>query len=55
MVSDQCQSLERDNVFGDSESRKKMVLREPREDEMIPSVLMEGKTAKEFEPDFFIV
>ncbi len=47
--------MERDNVFGDSESRKKMILREPKEDEMIPSVLLEGKAAKEFEPDFFIV
>lgn len=55
MVSDQCQALERDNVFGESESRKKMVLREPKENEMIPSVVMEGKTVKEFEPDFFIV
>lgn len=42
-------------MFGDSESRKKMVLREPAENEMIPSVIMEGKTVKEFEPDFFIV
>lgn len=55
MVSDQCQALERDDVFGNSESRKKMILREPNENEMIPSVVMEGKTVKEFEPDFFIV
>ena len=55
MVSDQCQALERDDVFGNSESRKKMVLREPSPNEMIPSVIMEGKTVKEFEPDFFIV
>jgi nuclear protein localization family protein 4 len=32
-----------------------MVLREPGENEMIPSVVMEGKTVKEFEPEFFIV
>ena len=32
-----------------------MVLREPKENEMIPSVVKEGKTVKEFEPDFFIV
>jgi hypothetical protein len=32
-----------------------MVLREPNENEMIPSVLKEGKPTKEFEPDFFIV
>lgn len=55
MISDQCQALERDNVFGNSESRKKMILREPAANEMIPSVIMGGKPVKEFEPDFFIV
>lgn len=55
MVSDQCQALERDNVFGSSDSRKKMTLREPSSNEMIPALIMEGKAAKEFEPDFFIV
>lgn len=32
-----------------------MILREGSPNEMIPSVLKEGKPAKEFEPDFFIV
>jgi hypothetical protein len=32
-----------------------MVLREGGPNEMIPSVVKEGKPAKEFEPDFFIV
>jgi len=32
-----------------------MVLRDPGPNEMIPSVVKEGKTVKEFEPDFFIV
>jgi hypothetical protein len=32
-----------------------MILRTPAENEMIPSVLQEGKPAKEFEIDFFIV
>jgi len=32
-----------------------MVLREPKENEMIPSVVMEGKPSKEFDPDYFIV
>jgi hypothetical protein len=32
-----------------------MILREPGPNEMIPSVVKEGKPAKEFEPDFFIV
>jgi NPL4 family len=55
MVSDQCQALERDNVFGSSDSRKKMILREPASNEMIPQVVMEGKATKEIEPDYFIV
>ena len=32
-----------------------MVMREPAENEMVPSVMKEGKTVKEFEQDFFIV
>ena len=32
-----------------------MILREANPNEMIPSVVKEGKPAKEFEPDFFIV
>ena len=47
--------MERDNIFGNSDSRKKMVLREAGPNEMIPSVVKEGKPAKEFEPEFFIV
>jgi hypothetical protein len=47
--------LERDNVFGSSDSRKKMILREPASNEMIPQVVMEGKATKEIEPDYFIV
>ena len=55
MISDQGQALERDNVFGDSESRKKMVVRVPNENEMVPSIITKGKNVKDFEPDFFIV
>lgn len=55
MISDQGQALERDNVLGDSEDRKKMVLKVPKENEMVPSVLKEGNPVKEFEQDFFIV
>ncbi len=55
MISDQCQALQRDNIFGESESRKHMVTRVPGENEMIPAIVKEGKTALEFEPDFFIV
>ena len=32
-----------------------MTLREPAPNEMIPSIVREGKPVKEFEPDFFIV
>jgi len=42
-------------VFGNSEQHKKMIVREAAENEMVPSVLQEGKPAKEFEIDFFIV
>jgi nuclear protein localization family protein 4 len=55
MVSDQCQALERDNIFGETDQKKKMVVREPGPNEMVPSVMKEGKPVKDFEPDFFIV
>lgn len=42
MVSDQCQALERDNVFGDSDSRKKMKVRVPGENEMVPAFVTKG-------------
>lgn len=31
MVSDQCQALERDGIFGEPESRKELTIREPVE------------------------
>ena len=56
MTSDQCQILERDNIFGDSEDAKKLVVRSNiKEDECMPAVLREGGPVKEFEPDFFLV
>ena len=55
MVSDQCQALERDEIFGNSEDHKKMVVREAEENEMLPNVIKEGKIVKEFDPEFFIV
>jgi nuclear protein localization family protein 4 len=55
MASDQCQALERDNVLGDSTDVKKMIIREPKNDEAMPAVLREGAPVKEFEPDFFLV
>ena len=57
MASDQCQTLERDNIFGNSTNPKKMVIRElgQGEEEALPAVLREGAPVKEFEPDFFLV
>lgn len=56
MVSDQCQVLERDNIFGDTDDPKKLTIRTNlKEDECMPAVLREGAPVKEFEPDFFIV
>lgn len=55
MVSDQCQALERDGVFGHSDDNKLMKVRQPEENEMIPNIIKEGKTVTEFDPEFFIV
>ena len=55
MISDQGQALERDNCLGNSTDKKKMVLREPGEAEMMPTIITAGKNVKAFEPDFFIV
>lgn len=55
MISDQCQALERDNVFGDSEVRKKMVKRAAAENEFLPNIMSENQPTEEFEPDWFIV
>jgi len=56
MASDQCQALERDNIFGDSDDAKKMIVRTNlKENECMPAILREGAPVKEFEPDFFLV
>lgn len=55
MVSDQCQALERDNVFGNSEDHKMMVVREADDNEMLPNIITKGKTVTQFDPEFFIV
>ena len=55
MVSDMAQALERDNVFGESQDRKKMCVREPGPTALVPAVLCEGKNVKEFDQLFFIV
>lgn len=56
MASDQCQILERDNIFGDTDDGKKLSVRtNVKVDECMPAVLREGGPVKEFEPDFFLV
>lgn len=55
MVSDTCQALERDNVFGNSEDPTKLVIREPTRMEAMPAILREGAGVKEFENDFMLV
>lgn len=55
MVSDQCQALERDNMLEVSDDHTKLVAREAEDNEMVPNIVQEGKTVKEFDPEFFIV
>jgi nuclear protein localization family protein 4 len=55
MVSDMCMALERDGVFTDSDDRKLMKIREPKNNEVVPTVLMEDKQVKTVDPVFFIV
>lgn len=55
MVSDMAQALERDGVFGESKDRKKMCVRTPGQNELVPAVLMEGQNVKEFDQLFFVV
>ena len=55
MVSDQCQAIVNAGVFADTDDRKKLIVREPAHDEMVPAFMQEGKPVKEVEPSFFIV
>ena len=55
MVSDQCQALVNANVFGHSDDRKKLVVRTPEPNEMVPAFLQEGQGVTEVAPEFFIV
>lgn len=55
MVSDQCQALVNANVFGHSDDRKKLVVRTPEPNEMVPAFLQEGQGVTEVVPEFFIV
>jgi hypothetical protein len=42
-------------VFGESEDRKTLTVREPAADEMVPAFMQEGKPVKQVEPAFFII
>lgn len=55
MVSDQAQALERDNVFGESENRRRLVKRKPNDKELLPTIMCENKPSEEFQPEWFIV
>ena len=55
MVSDQCQALNRDEIFGESKGKKMSARIPTSKDDMVPSIMMGGKQATEFDPEFFIV
>lgn len=42
-------------MFAQSEERKKLVVREPGPDEMVPAFLQEGEGVKHVAPEFFVV
>jgi len=48
--------MEKNNIFGDSDRRKFMKVRDSKDErDVLPSIIVSGKTVTEFEPDFFIV
>ena len=55
MAADIASTLERDNVFGNSENPAKLIVREPAADEAVPAILREGTGVKEFETEFMLV
>jgi len=55
MVSDMCQSLERDGIFAESKDIKQIHIREAMGNEVIPTVFMESKPVTTLDPIFFIV
>ena len=55
MVSDQAQALERDNVFGYCDNRRRLVKRKPADRELLPTIMCENKPSEEFQPEWFIV
>ncbi|MCQ2820532.1 MAG: hypothetical protein MJ252_24980 [archaeon] len=55
MVSDMCQAMERDGLFDELNDPKRMLIRRPFKNEILPTVYMENKPTNSFDPDFFIV
>ncbi len=58
MVSDQCQALERDHVFAEvtPDTRQVMSKRQPVDmDDLLPTVINNGKNVDTVENDFFLV
>jgi nuclear protein localization family protein 4 len=56
MVSDQAQALEKDEVFGEPTTRKEIPVREPLDsNDILPSLVVEGKPVKSVQPEFFVV
>ncbi len=55
MVSDQCQCLERDGIFIDSDDKHMLKIKEPGKSEVVPTVFMESKPVTTVDPVFFFV
>ena len=55
MAADIAEHLERDEIFGNSDDPKKMVVRNAKPNEIMPSVLREGAQVTAFEPEFMLV
>ena len=56
MVSDQCQAMERDGVFDDSDTYKELKIRDPVDkQDIVPVVISENRETKKIDPDFFVV
>jgi hypothetical protein len=58
MVSDQCQALERDNVFAEVSLDTKTCMHKRHSkdsNDMLPSIIYDGKSVESIENDFFLV
>lgn len=55
MVSDEMQSLVRDRLIDEPESRKFLRIKKPENSEFMTKFLLKGKLCEKVEPDFFIV